>query len=229
MTRRLMKVSRITAMAMWRIQLKSLPWNSICWMALRTWGQGQGVPLHPRSQDPRPALQSCRSPSPLPLLQPHPYGFAGHQHPFPFPSSDPDAPLVPVTPSQSCSCGSACPHHPFLWPSLAPGTQHVLSPNPCRHHCLSFPSQSLVLKPAGVPVGPLTGKRTMGTVSVTAVSTATRTHRMSTSKGSTLLYVCSSSDSTRPGNTIGESLGEPRHHHPPGTGVPAQPLPEGSP
>ena len=33
----------------------------------------------------------------------------------------------------------------------------------------------------------LTGNRTMGTVSVTAVSTATRTHRISTSNGSTLL------------------------------------------
>lgn len=47
MTKRLMKVSRTTAMVTWRIQLKSFPWNSICWMARRTWGQGWGVMLHP--------------------------------------------------------------------------------------------------------------------------------------------------------------------------------------
>lgn len=53
-----MKVSRITAMEMWRIQLKSFPWNSICWMARRTWGQGQGITLHSQSQDlyPVPAV-----------------------------------------------------------------------------------------------------------------------------------------------------------------------------
>lgn len=35
-TSMLMKLSRMTAMAMWRSQLKALVGNSICWMALRT-------------------------------------------------------------------------------------------------------------------------------------------------------------------------------------------------
>lgn len=35
-TKRLMNVSRVTAMAMWRGQLKVLLGNIICWIALRT-------------------------------------------------------------------------------------------------------------------------------------------------------------------------------------------------
>lgn len=41
----------------------------------------------------------------------------------------------------------------------------------------------------------ITGKSTTGTVRVTATSTARRTHRMSVSRGSTLLQVCRSSAS----------------------------------
>lgn len=75
-----MKVSRITAMAMWRIQLKSFPWNNICWMARRTWGQVQGITLHPWSQEPYPA--GCR-------------------HPYPYSSPVPMALQVTITPFPS--------------------------------------------------------------------------------------------------------------------------------
>lgn len=202
-----MKVSRITAMAMWRIQLKSFPWNSICWMARRTWGQGQGITLHAWSQDTYPVTAVCCSPSPL--LQPYPCGLQVTVTPFPSQVLTP-MPHWSLSPLHSLvSVALPLPHHPCLCPRSVLGTQNVLFPNPYLHHGLSFPSQRLVLKPPGIPVGPLTGKRTMGTVRVTAVSTATRTHRISTSKGSTLLYVCSSSDSTRSVNTIKEPLGEP--------------------